>query len=43
MKRRVLIPSLTALAIAGGASSARAETILDVIVEVLVDGGNEYN
>ena len=43
MKRRVLIPLLAALAIAGSASSARAESILDIIVGVLVDGGNSYN
>ena len=43
MKRRVLIPLLAAFAIGGSTSSARAETILDIIVDVLVDGGNEYD
>ena len=43
MNRRVLIGFLALLTISGSARSARAETILDIIVNVLVDGGNNYN
>ncbi|HWM84184.1 MAG TPA: hypothetical protein VNO33_00075 [Kofleriaceae bacterium] len=40
MTRRVLIGFLALLSISG---SARAETLLESIVDILVDGGNEYD
>lgn len=43
MKRHVLL-GLTTLALTAAApKSARAEVILDTIIDVLVDGGNDYN
>jgi len=40
MTRRVLIGFLALVSISG---SARAETLLETIVDILVDGGNEYD